>query len=198
MEREPAGQENDLDGYRRHRGPGDDTKERQQYAGEDIGGARTTVSEDRLSRPSHVLGIRRVSDELERKVGLDARADVEGAAMVQRPASVRGLQPSQIGRDPGFEGCIEFAQKVLQRYIFRRDRGIGFQFEDPMTVLALLLEQCGGCRLDATVEIRLRVGDAKMPGDALGARHYRHLMRRKMVRHISTSVRSPKRLQASL
>jgi hypothetical protein len=65
-----------------------------------------------------------------------------------------------------------------------------------MTILALLLEQCGGCRLDATVEIRLRVGDAEMPGNAFGARHYRRLTRQKMDRHISTSAPIAERLQA--
>src|SRR6202040_4386017 len=103
MEREPAGQEDDLDGYRRHRGPGDDTKQRQQYAGEDVGGASAAVGQDRFPRPSHVLGMRRVTDELERKVGLDAGTDVKGAAVVQRPTSMRGLQTPQVIRDLGFE-----------------------------------------------------------------------------------------------
>ena len=59
---------------------GDHTEKRQQDTREDVGRTRTTVGKNCLACPTHVLGFRRIAGELERKVCLYARADIQCAA----------------------------------------------------------------------------------------------------------------------
>ena len=128
-----------------------------------------------------MLGFGRIADELEREIGLYAGADVEVPVVEQWPPAVRGLQASQIACDLRFEGRIGLAEKMLEDDVLGRDRGIGFQLEDPMPVRALLPEQRGGSRLDAAVEIRLGRLDIRLPRNALGfgiVRHWRAILRK--------------------
>ena len=146
MNRKPARQEDQLG---RHAGrflPRAFAIERQLDAGEDIGLERPAGFQDRLARPRHMRSLRGVADHLEREIGFDRRADIEGAVVEQRPAAMlAALDAAQIDTDLALQLEVRLFAKVMdQQHIFGRDGGVGFQLEHPVAVLALLLEQrCG-------------------------------------------------------
>ena len=113
-------------------------------------------------------GFRRIAGKLERKVRLHARADIQAAAVEQRPPAVRPLQPPQINRDFGFESRVGLAQEVLQYDVLRRNGRVGFELENPMTIRTLPLHQRGGRRLDGAVETRLRRADRYLARNEFG------------------------------
>ena len=142
MERKPARQKHDLDRHGRHAAPGNLAVERKQEAGEDIALRRTAIREDRLARPGHVRRLDVVADHLQREIGLNAGAHVEGACVNERPAAVVPLDSPKIDGDQALEFEIGLlAAKVSQEHIFGRDRRVGLELEAPMAVLVLAGEQ---------------------------------------------------------
>src|SRR5579871_1328491 len=111
--------------------------------------------ENGLARPHHVRGVGRVSDHLQREIRLYARTQVEVTVMKQRPAAVSALLPAQIDGEfllqHGVERLVEI---MLEQHIFGRNRRIGFQFEHPMTVFVLTLEQGLRCCRNGAVKRR--------------------------------------------
>ncbi len=103
------------------------------------------MRQDRLARPHHVRRIRIVADQLEGEVGLDARADVEVAAGIERPAAVVGLSGPKIDRDPALKLGIDLVEEMLEQHVLRGDGRIGLELEDPVPVgLLALLEPAAG------------------------------------------------------
>ena len=60
---------------------------------------RAAVRQDRLAGADHVRRVDVVADHLQREIGLHRRRDVEGAAVIQRPAAVRALDAAQVEAD---------------------------------------------------------------------------------------------------
>jgi hypothetical protein len=78
---------------------------------------------------------------LQREIRLDRAAQVERAAMEQRPAAVFALVAPDEGGKAGFDLRIDFVQEMLEQDMLGRDRGIRFQRKYPMAVRALELSK---------------------------------------------------------
>ena len=78
--------------------------------------------------------IDRVARRLQGEISFDRSADVEGAAVEQRPAPVGTLSGADISSDASFKLRLDAVEIVLQQNKFRRNRYIGLQLEDPVTV----------------------------------------------------------------
>ena len=99
-------------------------------------------AQQRLAGAAHMIRVDRIADHLEREIGLHRRADVESAVAEQRPAAVIALDAAQIDRDLGFKrGIDRLAEIMPQQHVFGGNGGVGFEFEHPMAVRALLREQ---------------------------------------------------------
>jgi hypothetical protein len=101
------------------------------------------VPEDRVPRPSHAFGVRRVAGELEREIRLDGATHVEGAARIQRPSAVVELAGANIGCELALDLRIDLIQEMHHQDVFARNRAVGLELEAPAAVLALSLSQVG-------------------------------------------------------
>ena len=173
VHREPARQQHDLHRRLRHGPPADHAEHRQQVAGEDVAGPGAAVREQRLPRADHVRGVDVVADHLQGEVGLHRRADVERPRVVQRPAAVPALDPAQVDPDLPLQREVGLlAQIVDQEDVFRRDRGVGLEFEHPVTVGLLALQERGGGGVDRPVQRRVG-GQRAQGGEGCGVVHRR-------------------------
>ncbi|TPV99644.1 MAG: hypothetical protein USCAAHI_00918 [Beijerinckiaceae bacterium] len=171
VERKPARQQQNLDRHDRHAAPRQRAEERQQGARENIDVRRPAMREDRRAGAPHMIRLRAIANRLQCKIGLDAAADVERAIGEKRPAAVRRLLAPNIRRDLGFEPSTDrFAEKMLKKNIFRRDRNIGFQLEDEMPIRSLhghqRLRRPGNRRLD--LRKLSDFGELRVRGSTLG------------------------------
>ena len=106
-----------------------------------------------VARLRHVRRVGTVADHLQAEIGLHRRADVEGAAMEQRPAAMLALDAAQIDADLALQlEVVRLAEIVAQQDVFRRDGGVGLQLEDPVAVVALLAHQRLRGAIDVVVE----------------------------------------------
>ena len=189
VEREPARQQHDLDRHHRHRAPGHLAEQRERDPGEHVAARRPALREDRRPRAAHVRRLGIVADQLQRVVGLDRRAEVALAAGIERPAAVSTLPGAQIDPDPALERVVDVAEKMLVENVFRRDRRVGLELEDPVPVGALQLHEAAPGIVD-------RLGQA--PGRQLGRiEAARHLGRAPRLGHAFAQARSLRRLDHS-
>ena len=137
MEREPARQQHDLDRHHRHGAPRHLAEQGERDAGEDIAARGPAMGENGFSRAQHMGGVGGVADQLQGIVGFDAGADVEVAALVERPAAVVGLAPPQIDGDLVVDRLVDLAEEMAEQHIFRGNGRIRLEFEAPMAVLML-------------------------------------------------------------
>ena len=160
VEREPARQEHDLDRHDRHAAPRHLAVEREQEAGEDVAARRAAARQDRLAGAAHVRRVDRLADHLQREIGLDAGAHVEGAVVEQRPAAVRALDAAEIGGDlaPRAPGRA-LAAEMAEEHVFGRDGGVGLELEAPMAVVA---RQRREARRVAGVDPRIELREARL------------------------------------
>ena len=156
VEWKPARQIHDLDRDRGHRLPGNDAVQRQQHAREDVARAGAAVRQDRFPGRAHVRRVDGVADDLQRKVRLDAGADVERPVVEERPAAVRALRPAQIDADPRLERRVGLAQVALEQDVLRGNGRVGLELEHPVAVPALFRKQRCGRTLHACIERRGR------------------------------------------
>ena len=97
--------------------------------------------------------LRIVPDHLQRKIGFDARAQIEIAAMEQRPAAVGALDAAQISSDQPFQFQIRaLAPKVAQQHVFRRNGRVSFELEAPMSLGLLARREGFGRGTDVVFE----------------------------------------------
>ncbi len=137
VEWRPAGQQDRFDPHERRCPPGNLPEQRQREPREDIATRSTAPRQDGLACPAHVPRIRIVTDQLQGVVGFHRRADVAFAIVIQRPAAIGALRAPQIGGDSLLDDVVDLAQEVIEQDIFRRNRGVGFQLEDPVPVFGL-------------------------------------------------------------
>src|SRR5215467_611927 len=143
---------------------------------------------DRLAGAAHVVGVGRIADQLERVIGLHARAHVEGALVEQRPAAMRALHAAQVDRDLALElGVDRLGEKVTHQDVFGRDGAVGLELEDPMTIRLLAVEQ----RLCRGLNVLFQSGIA-----AVG--HYRYDYVHRWPRLIASAARCPDRMALSI
>ena len=115
--------------------------------------AAPPLASDRGARFGHVRRLRIVADHLEAEIGLHRRADVEGSIMKQRPSTMCALDAAQINADLVLElGRVRLTEVLPQQNILGRNRRVGFEFEYPMPVIALLTYQCIGRAVDSAVD----------------------------------------------
>ena len=164
MEGKPAWQKHDLDRHDRHPAPRQRAEQRQKRARENIRVRRSAMREDRRAGAPHMVRLGGIASRLQREIGLDAAADIEGAIGEQWPAVMRRLFAPEISGDLGFEpGIGRLAEIMLKENIFRRNRNIRLQLEDEMPILALRVQQrlrCPGNRRFDVGEGRDRLGGA--------------------------------------
>ena len=85
--------------------------------------------------------------------------------MKQGPAAVVALDAAQIDADLALQReVIGFAQVVTQEDVFGRNGRVGFEFEHPVPIGALALEQGLGGQIDRAVYPQDRVGDHQCGG----------------------------------
>ncbi len=177
MEGEPARQQHDLDRHGRNAAPRYRAVQRQQEAREDVALRRAAMGEDGFARAAHVRRLGIVADHLERKIGLDAGADIERARVEDRPSAVIALDSPEINGDQALELEIGlFAAKMPEQHILRRDRRVGLELETPMAVLALTSEQrlrrSGNMTLQRLRREVLGMVQSDVHGEALTARGF--------------------------
>src|SRR5471030_832914 len=74
--------------------------------------------------------------------------------MEQGPSTMRGLNTTQIIADLLFEfGCVRLTEILSKQDILSRNSRIGFKFENPVPILALLTFQFIGRAVNITVDI---------------------------------------------
>src|ERR1700693_364683 len=157
MEGKPCGQKHDLDRHHRNSAPGKYAVEREQNASEDVAICSATPGQNGFASAPQVIGVGRISDHLERKIRLNACAHVEIAIIKEGPAAMRALNATQIGSDLGFEPGVDcLSEIVAQQYVFGRDRGIGLEFKNPVSVHLLATEKHVCCPLDARFDLGFR------------------------------------------
>ena len=133
-------------------------------AGEDIAAPRAAARQDRRARARHMRRIDRVAGRLQREIGLDRGAEIEGAAVEQRPAAMRrpGWRADS-ARCAASSSGVDRVEIMLQQDIFGRDRRVGLELERPN----------GRPRAAATAAIRPRARSrhraAAQPRRGLGA-----------------------------
>ncbi len=99
VERKPARQQHDLDRHHRHRPPRHLAEQREQDAREHVAAPRAAARQDRRARARHVRRVDRVASRLQREIGLDRGAEIESAAIKQRPAAIRSLGRADVSGD---------------------------------------------------------------------------------------------------
>ena len=156
VKRRPARQQHDLDRHYRNRPPRHLAEQREQDAGEDVAAPRAAVRQDRRPRPRHMRRIERIPGRLQREIRFDRRADVESAAVEQRPAAVLALGRSNVSRDARLQLGLDPAEIVLQQNELGRDRHIRLELENPMSVGMLERDQRLAGPRDRLVEPRTR------------------------------------------
>ncbi len=137
MEREPARQQRDLNRHHRHRAPRQLAEERELDAGKDIAPRGAALRQDRRARPRHVRRIGRVARRLQREIGLDARREIERAAMKERPAAMRALDGAEILRERRLGRRVDLAEIMPEQDVLGRDRRVGLEREGPFAVALL-------------------------------------------------------------
>ena len=143
VDRKPLRREHQFWRNQWHRIPRPRAEQGKLDARENIAGLCPACPEDRRTSPRHMGRLGIVPDHLQRVIGLDRGADVERAGMIKRPAIMFGRLPAaQVPADFLFQyEIVGFAQEMAQQNIFGRNRSIGFQFEHPMSVILLPVEQ---------------------------------------------------------
>ena len=105
-------------------------------------------------RPRHVGSIDGIADHFEREIGLYARAQIEVAALEQRPAAVRAFASAADRLRFAFHfGVDRLAEKMAEQDIFARDGGVGLELEAPLAIRALAIEQRLRRRRNTLIEI---------------------------------------------
>ena len=117
--------------------PRDLAKERQAETSENVGPCGAAVIQDGLARTLHMGGVDVVADQLQSVVGLDRRADVEVALVIERPTAMLALAIAQIGADLVLKLLVDFIEVVFEQDIFRRNRRIRLQLVEPVAIRGL-------------------------------------------------------------
>ena len=139
MKWKPPRQQHDLDRHHRDGAPGNEPKQRQHDAGEDVDALGAAAGANRFTRAPHVIGVDGITDHLEREVGLDRGADVDVGIAEQRPAAMIALDAAQIDRDLGFEHGVDRLPEVMtQQHVFGGNGRVSLELEHPMAVGTLL------------------------------------------------------------
>ncbi len=102
----------------------------------------TSPHEDCLACPMHVKCIRTVANHLKSKIGFHAGTHVEVALVKESPTTVRTLDSPQINGDLLFKLLVDrLAPVVAKQNVLRWNRRIRLEFEHPVSVALLALEQ---------------------------------------------------------
>ena len=153
VERRELRQQHDLQRHHRHRAPGHLAEERQRRAREDVGLGGAAMGEDRRARPRHVRCRGIVAGQLQRVVGLDRGADVELAAVEQRPAAMVGLGGAQIGGQLALDRVVDRVEEMLEQDVLGGDGDVGLELEAPVALGVLQRLQVGGRLGDDAVDL---------------------------------------------
>jgi hypothetical protein len=137
VKRKPAREKHDLDRHDGNRAPGNFAEQSQCDADEDARPPGAATRQDRRPRLLHVRSVGRVSSSLQCEIGDDRGAQIELTAMEQRPPAARALAFAKIGREAPLQVGLDGPEIVLQQDEGGRHRGVGFQFEHPVAVVAL-------------------------------------------------------------
>ncbi len=164
MERRPARQQHDLRRHHWHRAPRHLFEQSERETGEDIGARRAAGLQDGLAGAPHVRRLDIVAAELQREVRLDRGADVELAAMEQRPAAMVGLGRPQINGELLLDAVVDLAGEMLEHDVLGGDGGIRLQLEAPVAFFVLARLQIGRCFTDRTVDLAQADFGQRNPG----------------------------------
>ena len=82
-----------------------------------------------------------VTGQFQGIVSLDGATDVARTAGEQRITAIVVLMSAQINRNLGLKVRVDLVHEMHHEDVFRRDRAVGLQFEDPVAFRVLLVEQ---------------------------------------------------------
>ena len=173
MERKPARQEHDLDRNIGHAAPRNLPEQRECDAREHVAASRAAALQNRRTRAHHVGGLGAVAGELQGKVGLDAAAHVEVAAVVQRPAAMLGLTSAQISRELWLQRSVNLVQEVRHQDVLGGNGAVRLQLEQPIALRALQTDQRVARRGDRAIERREFREPVNLVRRCVGARSIR-------------------------
>ncbi len=138
----PARKQHDFDRHDRDRPPRNLAEQCKQDACEYVAAPRAATASGSPPRARSICGASTGSPAaFKREIGLDRSAEIESAPVEQRPAAVRALDGTNIPGDPRLEFRLDAAEIVLEQDELRRDRHVGLQLEDPMSVGVLQGDQ---------------------------------------------------------
>ena len=160
IEDEPGRQQDDLRWHRRDPAPVVLIEQRQRDLGEHVRSDDAALAQDHRAGLLHEgLGGRHAA-ELQREVSLHRCADLGGAAVVDRPPTLRHLGVDQVAHGLPLFLRIHAAQEAAQQEILGSQRRVGFQFMNPVPCLRLALQQPLLASLDTLVNGIAFVRDA--------------------------------------
>ncbi len=150
----PARQQHDLDRHYRNGSPGDLTEQCEKDAGEHVTAPGAAPRQDCRSRSRHVGCVDWIPRGFQREISFDRSAEVESAPMKQRPTAIRTLGRANVSRDARLQLGLDAAEVVLEQDELRRDRHVGLELEDPVSVWVLQADQRLAGSHDSLVEPR--------------------------------------------
>ena len=156
VDRRPARKQHEFHRHERRAAPRDLAEGRQQDAREHVRLRRAAARQDGFARPDHMRRIRRIARRLQREVGFDAAGDIEIAAEVEVPCAmaVEPLHRAQVLRHAGLQRGVDLVDEVHHQDVLGRDGGIAFEFETPVAVGVLAVQQCVARADDRSIEFR--------------------------------------------
>ena len=145
VQREPAGQVDQLGRHDRQVVPGPLAEQGQPDPGEHPGGGDAAAVADPARGLGHVVGVGRVAGQPQGHVGLDRGGQLGLAVVGVGPGAVGALlRPDPAGGGVGQLGGAD-AQELAQQQVLGLDRDVGLQLALPPALLVLQVEQvtCG-------------------------------------------------------
>ena len=97
-----------------------------------------------------------VAGELQGVVGLDRAADIEVAAVIERPAAVLGLCGAQVAAELRLQRRVDLVQEVHHHDVLGRDGAVGLELEQPVAVGVLPRDQRVAGIRDGAIQRRIR------------------------------------------
>ncbi len=152
VKREPARHQHDLDRDVRHPAPRNLTEQSERDPREYVGPRRSAALQNGGACPGHVWRVGAVADQFQGEVRLDGAADVQIAAVIQRPAAMIRLSCTQIGGELCLEGRIGLPEVMQHHDVLSGDRAVRFELEGPVAGLVLHARERGACRTHRAIQ----------------------------------------------
>ena len=145
VERCPRGESHELRWHARHAVPRVDAEQREPDLGEHARFDQPALVEDHAQRLAEP-GLRGVdTQDAQRHIGLDRRAQIAGSVVVERPGSVLTLRTEYVADRSVANIVVRHTEKAEQEHVLGRHGHVGFQLAAPPTRGILVVEEPVDC-----------------------------------------------------